>query len=246
MNSLVPGVLVPFDDLDVNLGKAAWPYLQAPAKRTLARAIQAAGQKMTITSAYRTIAQQQIIYNHYLNGRRCGIQLAAEPPNSNHQSGLAVDTPFYNFWRQYLPRHSWRWFGARDLVHFEYVGFGRRRINSLAVQAFQRLWNRYNPNDLIKEDGKWGPQTRRRLENSPVGGFDIPFGEFRTLRLSKPYMQGEDVRQVQNALFNAGFEIEIDGFYGKGTTAVVKQFQKQKGLTADGIVGPNTRRALEL
>lgn len=246
MNSMRPGILVPFDDLNVSLGNAVWPYLQAPAKRMLARAIQAAGQKMTISSAYRTIAQQQILYNHYINGRRCGIQLASQPPNSNHQSGLALDTPFYNFWRSYLPRYSWRWLGARDVVHFDYQGFGRRRINSLAVQAFQRIWNRYNPNDRIKEDGKWGAQTRMRLDNSPVGGFDIPFGEFRTLRLTKPYMQGEDVRQVQNALFNAGFEMEIDGIYGRGTEAVVKKFQQQKGLTADGIVGSVTRRVLEL
>ena len=32
----------------------------------------------------------------------------------------------------------------------------------------------------------------------------------------------------------------MDAFFGSGLTASVKSFQKEKGLTADGVIGPNT------
>jgi lysozyme len=68
----------------------------------------------------------------------------------------------------------------------------------------------------------------------------------RTLKLTEPMMQGEDVRQVQEALKTAGINIEPDGFFGKDTDSAVRQFQQQKGLMVDGIVGAQTRRILGL
>jgi 3D (Asp-Asp-Asp) domain-containing protein len=41
------------------------------------------------------------------------------------------------------------------------------------VKAFQRLWNRNNPSDLIEEDGIWGPMTEARMKKSPAAGFAI-------------------------------------------------------------------------
>lgn len=40
-----------------------------------------------------------------------------------------------------------------------------------AVLAFQRLWNRHNPNEQIDEDGACGPVTQEKLNKSPVEGF---------------------------------------------------------------------------
>ena len=45
-----------------------------------------------------------------------------------------------------------------------------RRVN---VEAFQRLWNRNNPDDRIEEDGLYGPATADRIARSPSGGFAI-------------------------------------------------------------------------
>jgi peptidoglycan hydrolase-like protein with peptidoglycan-binding domain len=59
-------------------------------------------------------------------------------------------------------------------------------------------------------------------------------------------MQGEDVRQVQEALKTAGINLEPDGFFGNDTEKAVRQFQQQKGLTADGVVGAQTRKELGL
>ena len=49
---------------------------------------------------------------------------------------------------------------------------------------------------------------------------------------------GEMVRQIQKALAGAGLRVMVDGNFGPITEEAVKEFQKQKGLTPDGIVGP--------
>jgi chitosanase len=67
-----------------------------------------------------------------------------------------------------------------------------------------------------------------------------------TLQLQTPPMQGDDVRALQQALSNAGIKVTVDGAFGTSTDAAVRQFQRQKGLTVDGVVGPATRSALGL
>jgi peptidoglycan hydrolase-like protein with peptidoglycan-binding domain len=59
-------------------------------------------------------------------------------------------------------------------------------------------------------------------------------------------MQGEDVRQVQEALKKAGIALKADSFFGEDTDKAVKQFQEKHKLKADGIVGNATRKALGL
>ena len=49
---------------------------------------------------------------------------------------------------------------------------------------------------------------------------------------------------LQNALTLRGFPTDIDGYFGKDTEEKVKQFQKSRKLTVDGIVGQDTWRAL--
>ena len=44
-------------------------------------------------------------------------------------------------------------------------------IASKNLLAFQRLWNRHNPNSKISEDGIYGTQTANALYNSPCGGW---------------------------------------------------------------------------
>jgi len=67
-----------------------------------------------------------------------------------------------------------------------------------------------------------------------------------TLQLQMPALQGDEVRTLQQALTKAGFPLTVDGTFGTETDAAVRQFQQQKGLTVDGIVGPATRAALGL
>lgn len=52
--------------------------------------------------------------------------------------------------------------------------------------------------------------------------------------------QGAEVKSVQTSLLQLGYQITPDGIFGNTTQAVVIQFQKANGLTADGIVGNDT------
>jgi L,D-transpeptidase ErfK/SrfK len=57
---------------------------------------------------------------------------------------------------------------------------------------------------------------------------------------------GPDVSQVQSLLAVLGFYSgDVDGYFGPQTRAAVVAFQKSQGLTADGIVGPQTYQALQ-
>lgn len=56
---------------------------------------------------------------------------------------------------------------------------------------------------------------------------------------------GSAVRTIQTKLKNWGYyDGAVDGIFGSQTTQAVKYFQQKNGLTADGIVGPATLKAL--
>ncbi|MFO8075943.1 MAG: peptidoglycan-binding protein [Actinomycetota bacterium] len=57
--------------------------------------------------------------------------------------------------------------------------------------------------------------------------------------------RGAAVRDVQRRLVHAGHaELAVDGAFGPDTDTAVRDFQRRRGLAADGIVGPETWRAL--
>ena len=63
--------------------------------------------------------------------------------------------------------------------------------------------------------------------------------------LSQRGSRGEEVRQIQTALQNRGYDPgSVDGIYGERTEAAVRQFQADQGLAVDGIAGPDTLAAL--
>jgi murein L,D-transpeptidase YcbB/YkuD len=64
----------------------------------------------------------------------------------------------------------------------------------------------------------------------------------RELHLASPRMQGDDVRLLQQRLFDLGYrELEIaDGIFGPKTDQAVRRFQTVNGLVVDGRVGRNT------
>jgi peptidoglycan hydrolase-like protein with peptidoglycan-binding domain len=51
--------------------------------------------------------------------------------------------------------------------------------------------------------------------------------------------------QIQTALKNAGYNVEVDGKMGKQTKTAIKDFQKANSLEADGKVGKKTWAQLE-
>lgn len=56
--------------------------------------------------------------------------------------------------------------------------------------------------------------------------------------------QGNDVKKLQKALNNAGYDLDVDGIYGTKTQAAVRDYQKKNNLTADGIAGSATQNSL--
>ena len=57
--------------------------------------------------------------------------------------------------------------------------------------------------------------------------------------------KGEDVKELQLALNEAGFDCgKVDGIFGGKTKAAVKDYQKAHGLKVDGIVGRQTWASL--
>ena len=63
--------------------------------------------------------------------------------------------------------------------------------------------------------------------------------------LSKMGSRGSEARTIQTKLKNWGYFFDkVDGIYGEKTRDAVIWFQKKNGLTADGIAGPATLKAM--
>ena len=75
--------------------------------------------------------------------------------------------------------------------------------------------------------------------------FDVNQGIFRILKNGK---RGDDVAQLQIRLYELGCydsqNVVVDGVFGSATEEAVKNFQRRRGITADGIVGAATYEKL--
>lgn len=244
INKISPNLLVKIDNLNIILGEAVHPWLQSPAKECLAQALSIRGAKMQINSAFRTIAGQALLRNHYLN-RRCNIKATAPPGGSNHNGASAIDIENALSWKDALHASCWKWLGQSDPMHFDCVHPDIKDIRPISVKAFQQLWNKAYPHDVIVEDGIYGDKTAQRLLSSPAEGFrgaGIP----RILKLDNPYQIGNDVKELQLTLVSWGFFVVVDQVFGPKTHEAVREFQSAKGLSIDGIVDEKIRMILDL
>lgn len=64
------------------------------------------------------------------------------------------------------------------------------------------------------------------------------------MRLYKLSDSGDPVRDIQGRLLALGYDLAVSGSFTDETEAAVRAFQVDRGLTADGVVGPETWRVL--
>ena len=101
-----------------------------------------------------------------------------------------------------------------------------------AVRAFQQA-------RALPSDGILGPDTWEQLVEA---GYRL--GD-RTLYLRSPAFRGDDVRELQRMLNVLGFDAgKEDGIFGPATDRGVREFQRNVGSRADGIVGLETVRSI--
>lgn len=62
-------------------------------------------------------------------------------------------------------------------------------------------------------------------------------------RRGRRNMRGDNILLWQQRMADRGWRIAVDGIYGKRSATVCRAYQREKGLSVDGIVGPITWRA---
>ena len=95
--------------------------------------------------------------------------------------------------------------------------------------------------NAIAVDDDFGPATLyavKRLQSCHGLEVDGIYGPLSDAALMS------EIREVQQALVNAGYSIEVDGAVGTQTDNTIRDFQFRHGLEVDGIVGTATRKAL--
>lgn len=101
-----------------------------------------------------------------------------------------------------------------------------------AVAAFQA-------SETLSEDGVVGDATWAALVDAT-----FTLGD-RMLYLRLPHFHGHDVAVLQQALSTLGFSCgDLDAIFGRFTERAVREFQRNCGQPDDGIVGPETVRAV--
>lgn len=104
-----------------------------------------------------------------------------------------------------------------------------RGFYGAATEASVRLFQQARG---LPRDGIVGPDTWRALVDA---GYRI--GD-RLLYRRVPALRGDDVAELQRALNALGFECgKVDGIFGAGTMSAVLDFQDNRGMVVDGIVG---------
>jgi len=122
-------------------------------------------------------------------------------------------------------------------VALKAVGLYDGSIDGIRGSGTRRAVRRFQRRHRLAPDGVAGPVTRRAL-----GRRGRPRLGSRAMRRGQ---RGWDVAALQFMLGRRGHSAgSIDGGFGRGTLAAVRGFQRAAGLSADGVVGPATLRAL--
>ncbi|PGP12006.1 peptidase [Bacillus cereus] len=96
----------------------------------------------------------------------------------------------------------------------------------------------------LSADGIVGPNTKSAIANA-LNGTSTSSQPSNGNGLLKQGTSNNEVQQLQDNLRKLNyFNANSTGYFGSITKSSVIQFQSDKGLSADGIVGPNTKVAI--
>ena len=217
--------------------------------------------KVVVSSGVRTYAQQKDLYRRYKAGTF---------PNLVANPDRKFGGGFQGSWHMQQPNHPEGSYGFA--VDFRIVGkISTGDVNKIAKEyGLERTvpsewWHhqaygyRY---DTKKYDWYDAPALSGKKETkAEVGATIVAKQDQRTAfqeiaaamkTVLRKGSKGGAVKILQSRLANLGYRMSryparnsgIDGHFGGYTLRALKQFQKKKGLVADGICGPKTWKAL--
>lgn len=128
--------------------------------------------------------------------------------------------------------------------------------DTIAAQSYPaqfQAWLNAGYSAGLTVDGLWGPKTRAGAIKALQSELNAQFGKGLTVdgvwgsktRAAcvnvKQGASGNLTRIIQGVLYCLGYDPKgFDGIFGSGCAAAVKAFQRARGLSVDGVVGPNT------
>lgn len=133
-------------------------------------------------------------------------------------------------------------FGYRDVhkMHSPYL-WGGTNIQAIGKYTEDRSF------DPTKWDVQIGiiPLMRRLAEIMPELQIVTPIPVPSTSGLAVSQNAAHNVTWLQTALRDLGFDVRVDGSYGRQTKHAVRLFQTEYNIRVDGYAGPETLGALE-
>jgi len=126
----------------------------------------------------------------------------------------------------------------------------RKEVKERVGDGWQ-AWRRAEDRDIKCEEaaGKWTcTRTARPCKNglstsNPGGNGNI--GTYQPIdQILRRGMEGEQVKTLQYLLREAGYDVQIDGDFGRSTEQALIKFQRDNKISVDGRAGPRTVEAL--
>ena len=113
---------------------------------------------------------------------------------------------------------------------------------SLASLAFRNgIQVRYDPDFHTDVDRLIRGLRAQPVESGEAAATELPAtGPAYPGQVLERGSRGQSVRQWQARMAERGWTLSVDGTFGDRSDRVCRQFQREKGLEVDGIVGPET------
>lgn len=132
-----------------------------------------------------------------------------------------------------------------DIVLFDWEGDGKCNHTGIFhewVDTTKKSFWSYEGNTSVSDDSNGGVVMRRKRYLNSVKSFVKPkiLGGVNVVTIVDVKYQkgniGAEITSIQKQLYDLGYKITVDGEFGAETERIVKQFQRDNKLKADGIV----------